>query len=245
MSKTNSHRSVSETDSGTNTEVKKSDNPPGRVDISRRSVVKLAASSLVFSSVATGGAVIFSQPSKANPNVIEQTIDGPTDIEEVRVDGNVEFTIGWEDHVPGEVIELYMRAKVEEVVDENGEQLSSGMDYGEPIGQMGIRVQEGQEDGQVTVTGEEFFEHRDHVVLAGDDSPIDTEDIFIPDLAFEGEGNLVQRANMKIMIEARSGSLEAGNDWPEWEFELYVASKLLFGTFFGELFDVIITEDDL
>ena len=159
--------------------------------VGRRSFFKLAATSAAVGGSTFAGICVTSQPVVAEVNgetvtdshtshgeMNERVVGGK--INSFGLNGNTEFSVQWDDMVRGDIIEMRMYVKLDQI-DGSDVLTESGnkMDYA-PIGQMGIQVPTAS--GIKKVKGSEFFKNRksvditDHPDIELEHFNIDLED---------------------------------------------------------------------
>lgn len=210
----------------------------GGVSVKRRTFLKLAATSTTVGVPSLAGIYIASQPVVAEVNgepvtdqekttgsMRERVLAG--EVNSFALNGDTEFTVQWDDMVPGDIIELNMYVKLDQI---NGKDVfvESGekMEY-EPIGRMGVQVP--TESGSKQVKGSDFFKNRKSVDITN--HPDIELDHFNVDL--EESTDYEKKVDFTVKLVGTAPN-NAHNFEKIWEYSLSIEAILGLGISLGQ-----------
>jgi hypothetical protein len=227
---------VDDSESGRDTDIK----------VSRRAAIKLLALSTT-ATTAVGGTIAITAGSaradagKTAGDVIEPVRAAtPGDMDYVRLDGDTEFTIEWGGLTRGMIIDVFMSIKLIEVEPENagaGSSIPVNDDWGDPIGKIAVRVDEGgstENKVHKVIRGTDFFENRDYIPLT-EASGIDIDRIEPSPADYDSSTYRMSKFKIRLNPVAR-GVAGSSGEWMEWIVDLRVDVDIGFGEYFGYVF---------
>lgn len=144
----------------------------GFAPVGRRTFLKLAATSTTVGVPALAGLHITSQPvvAEVNGEVVPDAVGATEPIHQPVVAGQVnsfalngdtQFTIQWDDMVRGDIIDLEMFVKLDQIDGMEATTTAGDKMQYEPIGRMGVQVP--SSSGSKQVKGSDFFLNRKSV----------------------------------------------------------------------------------
>jgi len=219
------------------------ENDGGLGAVGRRTFLKLAATSTTISVPTIAGIYVASQPVVAEINekevrtdfdktegeMHEQVVAGQ--VNSFALNGNTDFRVQWQDMVRGDIIDLEMLVKLDQIdgvdaVTASGEKMEFAR-----IGRMGVQVP--TTSGSTHVTGDDFFENRRSVDIT-DHPDIELED-FNVDL--ENTNDYQKEVDFTVKLVGKAPN-DSHNFEKIWEYSLTIEALLGLGIALGQALGV-------
>lgn len=214
----------------------------GNVSVGRRTFLKLAATSTTVGAPSLAGIYIASQPVVAEVNgepvtdqvrttgsMHERVLAG--EVNSFALNGDTEFNVQWDDMVRGDIIELTMYVKLDQI---NGTDVfvepGERMQY-EPIGRMGVQVPTAS--GSKQVKGSDFFTNRKSVDITNH------PDIELEHFNIDLENTADYQKEVDFTVKLVGTAPNNAHKFEKiWEYSLTIEAILGLGISLGQAFGV-------
>lgn len=216
-----------------------------KIEFNRRNLLKLIATTTAITGGTAGSVVVTSSQVDAQiatENNLEEldmtneTIAGS--LNGLHLTDSTEFTVEYENMIRGDVIELELRAQLDQINGNNPSTYDShydisgdGIDNPVTIGSTGVQVN--SSSGEITINGSELFYGRDKINLF-DVTDIDAEHIQV-DLDIDSDYKRDSKIKLHLTGTAPDKTTVVDK---KWDLDITIDALLGFGIFFGGQFSI-------